>query len=109
MEKLLPAEDGPVERCCKDGIDIKKGKRWDDEVGLIDLAEFHGLEALAFHQQNPGQNRSDQNNHRQCGDITLHAVTPLGSRRNRFAFSCNNTPYELPKGKMNDTWMVCIL
>lgn len=62
MEEFLLVDGGPIERGGQHDIEIKQGERWNEEIGLVYVAEFHCLYALLFQEKNAGQYDSKHEN-----------------------------------------------
>jgi hypothetical protein len=60
MEKLTCANVRPIERSGEQDIEIKEGKRWNQEIRLVDVPELHRFDPLPFQQKDPSQNYSQQ-------------------------------------------------
>jgi hypothetical protein len=60
MEKLTCANVRPIERSGEQEIEIKEGKRWNQEIRLVDVPELHRFDSLHFKQKDPAQNYSQQ-------------------------------------------------
>jgi hypothetical protein len=58
LEKLTCADVRPIERSGEQDIEIKEGKRWNQEIRLVDVPELHRFDPLPFQQKDPGQNYS---------------------------------------------------
>jgi len=52
MEEFLASRCGEAESIGDDEIEIEKGKRRNEEIRLVDLAELHGCDPFSFHEQN---------------------------------------------------------
>src|SRR5262249_53665814 len=61
-----------MERGGKYEIEIKKGKRRNQIILLVNLAEMECLYLLSLHQNNSSQYHCEQQYDSECGQISLH-------------------------------------
>jgi hypothetical protein len=54
MKKFFLTDGRPVERGGQHGIEVKQGERRNQEIRLVDLAEFPGLCALQPQKKDAG-------------------------------------------------------
>jgi hypothetical protein len=77
MEELLCTYGGEFECGSENEIEIEKGKRRDQEILPVNFPEIKCRDALASHQQNPGDYHTKHQYDRQRGKIFLHKDAPF--------------------------------
>src|SRR5262249_10894558 len=60
VEELLLTHRGQTERGGKHDVEVEESKWGDEEVLLVDLAEMHRPDPASSHQQDAGDNHSEQ-------------------------------------------------
>jgi hypothetical protein len=98
-EEFLRTHDRPVEGCSKDEIEIEQRKWRNEEIGLVELAELHGLDSSSFQQNDASQHHSQHEHDRQDREVSWHPITPhynltamalRGQRDNRLAATAHH-------------------
>ena len=66
MKEYLGADRGPRECIGTYQVEIKQGKRRDQEILPIQIAEVYGPNPLSPQRQGSDQHHANQQKHRQC-------------------------------------------
>src|SRR5215471_14679 len=66
VKNLFGAQRGETESGGEYEVKVKQGKRWNQKISLVCIAEFQGSDSLPFQEQESGHHHANKQNDCQC-------------------------------------------
>jgi hypothetical protein len=72
MKNLIGAQRGEAESGGGYEVKVKQGKRRNQKISLVCIAEFQGSDSLPSQEQESGHHHANKQNDRQCRQVPGH-------------------------------------